>query len=63
MFECMNLLEVYLVLGNILIFYDYRDISLDNILYRAYFLISKYRIPIFIIFMYVKDESNARVTT
>ena len=39
-------------------FYEHRDISLDNLLYRGYFLILKYRIPIFIAFMYVKDEYN-----
>ena len=49
----------YVVLGNISIFWEYRDISLDNISYHGYSWISKYRISIFIvfiIFMYVKDE-------
>ena len=51
-----------LVLGNISIFWEYRDISLDSISYRGYSWISKYRISIFIVFivfivfMYVKDE-------
>ena len=47
------------VLGNISIFWEYRDISLDNISYRGYSWISKYRISIFIVFIiftYVKDE-------
>ena len=48
-----------LVLGNISIFWKYRDISFDNILYRGNFLISKYRISIlivFIVFMYATHE-------
>ena len=36
--------------------WEYRDISLDNISYRGYSWISKYRISIFIVFMFVKDE-------
>ena len=49
----------YLVLGNISIFWKYRDISFDNISYRRNFLISKYRISIlivFIVFMYATHE-------
>ena len=46
------------VLGNISIFWEYRDISLDNILYRRHSLILKYHISIFIVFMYVKAECN-----
>ena len=48
-----------LVLGNISIFWKYRDISFDNISYRRNFLISKYRISIlivFIVFMYATHE-------
>ena len=50
-----------IVLGNISIFWKYRDISFDNISYRGNFLISKYRISIliilnFIIFMYATHE-------
>ena len=47
---------MHVVLGNISIFWEYHDISLDNISYRGYSWISKYRISIFIVFMYVKDE-------
>ena len=46
------------MLGNISIFWEYRDISLDNTLYRGHILILKYRITIFIDFMYAKDECN-----
>ena len=35
--------------GNISIFWEYRDISLDNILYHGHPLISKYCIPILIL--------------
>ena len=57
-----------LVLGNISIFSEYHDISLDKILY---YLISKYCILIFIVFIiftYVKNEAynldmNSRVIT
>ena len=48
-----------LVLGNISMFWEYRDISLDNTSYHGYSWISKYRISIFIVFIvftYVKDE-------
>ena len=48
--------QYYVVLGNISIFWKYRDISFDNILYRGDFSISKYRISIFIVFMYATHE-------
>ena len=44
------------VLGNISIFWKYRDILFDNISYRGNFLISKYRPSIFIDLIYVTDE-------
>ena len=53
------LLEFHLVLGNISIFWKYRNISFDNISYRGNFSISKYRISIlivFIVFMYTTHE-------
>ena len=51
--------ERLVVLGNISIFWKYRDISFDNILYRGKFSISKYHISIlivFIVFMYATHE-------
>ena len=48
-----------LVLGNISIFWKYRDILFDNIRYHENFLISKYHASIFIVFInliYVTDE-------
>ena len=51
--------DLWLALGNISIFWKYRDISFDNISYRGNFSISKYRISIlivFIIFMYATHE-------
>ena len=41
--NCLNHTP-WVVLGDISIFWEYRDISLDNISYRAYSWISKYRI-------------------
>ena len=47
-----------IVLGNISIFWKYRDILFDNISYCGNFLISKYRpsIFVFIDLIYVTDE-------
>ena len=55
----VHTLYVLLVLGNISIFWKYRDISFDNISYQGNFSISKYRISIliaFIVFMYATHE-------
>ena len=58
-YVCVCLCVICVVLGNISIFWKYRDISFDNILYRGDFSISKYRISIliiFIVFMYATHE-------
>ena len=47
------------MLGNISIFWKYRDILFDNISYHGNFLISKYHVSIFIVFIeliHVTDE-------
>ena len=36
------------MLDNILIFWEYHNISLDNVSYHGHFLILKYRIPIIV---------------
>ena len=61
-----GLVMLQVVLGNISIFWKYRNISFNNISYRGNFLISKYRISIlivFIVFMHANEVYSLDMST